>query len=94
MNNLILQMGHSRSVMSFIVVMGIIIGYLNYSQTSEPVIIENVGIQSKDAIDSFENFNLNFSILENETYQLLEIFGESPVSPGFTGENKDPFTPI
>jgi len=46
-----------------------------------------------DNLKIFENLKIDFSILDNNKYKALQIFGESPVSPGVTGK-KDLFAPI
>ena len=81
--------------MSFIIVMGVIFGYLSYSGMDEPIIEAGTGvIISKEELESLKNFNIDFSILSNETYKTLEIFGENPVDPGITGERINPFAPL
>lgn len=95
MARLIIQLGRSRTILSFIIGMGLVLGYLSYSQTDEPVVeTGNEVIVSKEELESLKNFSIDFSILSNETYKTLEIFGENPVDPGITGERVNPFAPL
>jgi len=95
MIRLVIQLGRSRIILSFIIVMGVIFGYLSYSGMDEPIIEAGTGvIISKEELESLKNFNIDFSILSNETYKTLEIFGENPVDPGITGERINPFAPL
>ncbi len=92
---MIIQLGRSNVILSFIVMIGLILGYLSFSGLEEPVITTpDDFIVAKNDLETFSNFNVDFSVLENETYKSLEIFGEFPVDPGVTGERKDPFAPI
>lgn len=75
--------------------MGLVFGYLSYSEMDELMV--DVGteiVASKEELESLKNFSIDFSILSNETYRALEIFGENPVDPGTTGERVNPFTPL
>ena len=76
-------------------VFGFALGYFYYSQWVVParVTVEPPLVASKDDFKMFENLKIDFSILDNKKYKALEIFGESPVNPGFTGK-KDLFAPI
>lgn len=94
MDRLIIQLGRSRLIISLIVIVGFTMGYLNYESPDDLVAIINDPVSTEDTLKKFENFNLNFSILEDERYKSLEIFGENPVDPGVTGERKNPFAPI
>lgn len=81
--------------MSFVVLIGFILGYLSFSGLEEPAVVAPEDfLVAKSDLELFGNFTMDFSVLENETYKSLEIFGESPVDPGITGERKDPFAPI
>ena len=93
MERIIAQLGQSRIILFFIVMIGAIIGYLNYSG-SDVGLLPDEPLIRKDDLDSFADFWIDFSILEDERYKTLEIFGESPVNPGITGERRDPFLPI
>ena len=90
---MILQLGRSRLILSFIVGVGLIAGYLGYSASD--IIVPDQGlIESVDTLESFRDFTLDFSILDDERYKALEVFGENPVNIGITGEKKNPFDPI
>jgi len=91
------QQSNNQSILilALIIVLGFGIGYFYYSQWAVParVPIEPPSISGRDDLKSFENLKINFSILDNNKYKVLEIFGESPVNPGATGK-KDLFAPI
>ena len=93
MERLVTQLGQSRVILYFIVLIGIIVGYLTYSG-ADPLSLTEETIIRRDDLESFSNFAIDFSILEDERYRSLEIFGESPVGLGITGERRDPFAPI
>jgi hypothetical protein len=96
MNRIITQLGQSKAILVFIMILGLVIGYLNYVNTDALVLEDETVLISRkgDSLESWENFNLDFSILDDETYKSLEIFGENPVNPGITGERKNPFLPF
>ena len=96
MDRFITQIGQSKAILGFISVIGIVLGYLSYSGSDSLVIPEEPASSQKrvDSIESLSNFKIDFSILDNQTYKSLEIFGENPVVPGITGERKNPFLPI
>lgn len=95
MARLIIQLGRSKVILSFIIGMGLILGYLSYSQVDGSLIeAETESIVSKEESELLKNFSIDFSILNNEEYKTLEIFGENPVDPGITGERINPFAPI
>ena len=95
MARFITQIGQSRAILMFIVLIGVVLGYLNYSG-AEPLAVpeEPISSQRTDSLESLANFKLDLSILDNQTYKSLEIFGENPVTPGITGERKNPFSPL
>jgi len=93
MDRLIVQLGQSKVILVFIAIVGLIVGYLNYSG-ADPLVLPEGPIIRKDNLDSFKSFTIDFSILDNEVYKSLEIFGESPVSIGITGERRDPFVSL
>lgn len=93
MSRLITQLGQSRIILAFIIVIGLIMGYLSYSD-AEPLVLPEEPFIRQDDIESFRSFTIDFSVLESEEYKSLEIIGESPVNPGITGERRDPFAPI
>ncbi|MEX2090994.1 MAG: hypothetical protein WD989_02625 [Candidatus Paceibacterota bacterium] len=78
-----------------IVILGLALGYFYYSgfvvPTVEPVLPPPIA--ASDDLKSFEGFQIDFSILANNKFKALQIFGESPVNPGTTGKN-DLFAPI
>lgn len=95
MNRAIIQLGRSRLILGFIIAVGVIFGYLSYPSPGElgtGLIEEPVG--RRDDLKYFEGFVLDFSILDDERYKSLEIFGENPVDAGTTGERKNPFAPL
>ena len=94
MERFILQIGQSRAILALIIIIGLVLGYSNYSQSDVLVVSEIDPVRGKNSIDAFENFTIDFSILENEIYKSLEIFGENPVDAGITGERRNPFLPI
>lgn len=95
MDKFIAQLGQSKMMLAFIVVIGAILGYLNYSGLDAPIVPDNLNLfQRSDSLESFVNLDIDFSILEDETFKALEIFGENPVNPGITGERTNPFAPI
>jgi hypothetical protein len=83
MLRLIIQLGRSGIILSFIIAMGAIFGYLSYSGMDEPVVETGTEVViSREELESLKNFNIDFSILSDETYKALEVFGENPVDPG------------
>lgn len=81
--------------MSLIISMGVIFGYLSYPSPEElaiGLIDEPVG--REDDFKYFEGFVMDLSLLDDERYKSLQIFGENPVDPGITGERKNPFAPL
>jgi len=91
------QQSNNQSVLivALIIVLGFAAGYFYYSQWAVParVPVEPPPVAGKDDLKKFENLKIDFSILDNNKYKALEIFGESPVNPGVTGK-KDIFAPI
>ena len=85
----------SLLIISLIIVLGFALGYFYYSGWAVParVPVEPPPVTGKNDLKSFENLKIDFSILDNQKYKALEIFGESPVNPGTTGK-KDLFAPI
>ena len=95
MDKFIGQLGESKVMLVFIVIIGAIVGYLSYSNSDAPVIPNSLDLSHRsNSLESFADLNIDFSILENEVFKSLEIFGENPVSPGITGERLNPFLPI
>ena len=91
------QQSNNQNVLmiALIVVTGFAVGYFYYSQWAVParIPIESPSITEKNNLKIFENLKIDFSVLDNNKYKALQIFGESPVSPGVTGK-KDLFAPI
>lgn len=78
-----------------IVLLGVVAGYFYYSSYAVPAMvpIPPPPIAQNDDLKAFEGLQIDFSILANKKFQSLQIFGESPVSPGATGK-KDLFFPF
>lgn len=72
--------------------MGLIAGYLYYSQTSE-TLTTSLEPAIDQELEALSKMKLDFSILEDKRYKSLEIFGENPVDPGVTGK-RNIFAPI
>ena len=95
MDKFIVQLGESKVMLVFIVIIGAITGYLSYSNLDAPIIPDDLNLSRRNnSLESLANLNIDFSVLENETFKSLEIFGENPVNPGITGERINPFAPI
>ena len=45
----------------------------------------------KDGLEMFKNLSVDLSVLDDETYKSLRVFGELPVNPSAPGKS-DPFT--
>lgn len=71
--------------------MGLALGYLYYGQTSDTLVAEPVEIDS--SLQAFSSVTVDLSILEDERYRSLQIFGEIPVNPGITGK-RNIFSPM
>lgn len=95
MARLIIQLGRSRIILAFIVVMGLVFGYLSYSGMDQLVFeTDTEATANKEELEALKNFSIDFSILNSKTYKTLEIFGENPVDPGITGERVNLFAPL
>lgn len=95
MDRIIIQLGRSKAILFFVVIIGFILGYFSYSAVDPLVGPNNIILpQDRDSLDSLAGFDIDFSILDNDVYKSLEIFGENPVDPEITGEKRDPFAPI
>ncbi len=76
-----------------IILVGLIGGYVYYSSSySEELFPLPVNIQ-KSTLESFKSMIIDFSVLDDATYRSLRVFGELPVTPGFSGKS-DPFSPF
>lgn len=80
-------------ISALIIVLGVVVGYFFYAQTSDdiqeapvpPAINDPVFLKMKEA-------RLNFSLFDDSMFAALKIFGEYPVRPGAAGK-QDPFAP-
>ncbi len=96
MDRLIIQFGRSKIIISLIIGVGLVFGYLGYSQADDPIaglLIDQPTVKTEGS-ESFRNFKIDFSIFDDERYKELEIYGENPVDPGIVGERKNPFAPL
>jgi hypothetical protein len=95
MDRMIIQFGRSKLMLGLIVAVGLVFGYLSYSQADDPtlsLLIEEPVI--REDLESFRNFKIDFSILDDKRYKNLEVFGENPVDLGIVGERENPFAPF
>lgn len=93
---MIIQFGRSKIILGLIVAAGLVFGYMSFSTADDPTIgllLEEPPIKKED-LEFFKNFKIDFSILEDERYKSLEIYGENPVDLGIVGERKNPFVPL
>ncbi len=87
-------MPQSKIILAFIVIMGFVAGYFYYFDiVGGPEAPLPLPTTTGDNLDSFPNITLDFSILDNDVYRSLQLFGESPVSPNVTGK-KNIFAPF
>jgi len=82
----------SKVLLGFIIFIGSAVGYLYYSQTSE-IFVDTGGPPISQELEKFDKIKLDFSILEDERFKALEVYGEIPVNPGVTGR-RNIFAPI
>lgn len=95
MNRLIIQFGRSNIILGLIVAMGLVFGYMTYSSADDPTAALSLNeVAVKDDFQSFKNLKIDFSILDDERYRSLEVYGENPVDPKITGEKDNPFAPL
>lgn len=78
----------SKLLLYLLILVGAVGGYIYYSQVSS--IEAEVAAPPVSTLDTLKELKLDFKALENEKYQALKVFGESPVLPGTTGKS-DPF---
>lgn len=80
-------------ILVMIVLLGIVGGYFYYSSFVVPTLapVPPPPVDENDDLKTFEGLQIDFSILTNEKFQSLQVFGESPVNPGATGK-KDLFS--
>lgn len=82
---------------ALIVIFGMVLGYLLYSNQFFPIelpVAEVTAVRPDDVENAakLESLRLNFGIFDNISFRELKIFGAIPVVPGATGKN-DPFNP-
>lgn len=84
----------SKLYVALIVLVGLIGGYITYSQWIKPTeaVIPPPTIGSQDGLSTLKNLTIDFKILDDPVYKGLITSGESPVIPGITGK-KDIFAP-
>ena len=84
----------SKLYIALIVLVGLIGGYIIYSQWIKPTeaMIPPPTVGSQDGLSTIKNLKIDFKVLDNSTYKGLITSGESPVNPGITGK-KDIFAP-
>lgn len=85
----------NKSVVALILVLAFAIGYLYYSQSIKPnqLPINPPPVVAGDSLTKFRDLTINFSILNENKFKSLRVFGESPVKPGITGK-RDLFSPF
>lgn len=78
-----------------ILVVAFAIGYLYYSQSIQPaqLPINPPPVSVKDDLMKFKDLTIDLSILDDNRFKSLRVFGESPVKPGVTGK-RDIFAPF
>jgi len=88
------QESYSKLYVSLIVLVGLIGGYVVYSQWVKPseTLVPPPTISTKDGPATLKSIKIDFSVLDDSTYKKLITSGESPVNPGITGK-KDLFAP-
>ncbi|MBI2063353.1 MAG: hypothetical protein HYT61_03930 [Candidatus Yanofskybacteria bacterium] len=76
----------SPVILFAIIILGLIVGYFYYNQTSQDQSVSVVPASLTDVnFSKFKDLKLDFSGLDNLIFKTLRIFGESPVQPGSTG---------
>ncbi len=85
----------NRSIMLLIIVVAFAAGYLFYSQSIQPaqLPINPPPLSERDDLIMFRDLTIDFSILDDDEFKTLRVFGESPVQPGVTGK-RDIFAPF
>ncbi len=79
---------------SLLVVVALLGGYVYYTQVIKgtEIVAPPLPVSQQDDLKSFQNLNIDLTVLDNPIYRSLNTFGEVPVSPGVTGK-KDIFAP-
>jgi hypothetical protein len=88
--------GTSVFVQFAIVLLGLVGGYIYYSQVIKPAKVPIVlrDIPKGDSLEKFKTFDsFDFSVLDNSSFKGLKILGDIPVDPGVTGRT-DLFAPF
>lgn len=83
----------SNTTIIFIILAGLVGGYIYYVNVPSEVFVEPALGGKVDDLSKFSNVTLNFSDLGIESIDALKIFGEQPVTPGPTGK-QNIFAPI
>lgn len=96
-NNFSSQNSSENLYAVLIVIFGVVLGYLLYSNQFFPIelpVAEVAAVRPDDPANTakLESLQLNFGIFDNISFRELKIFGAIPVVPGATGKN-DPFSP-
>ncbi len=73
-----------------IVVLGIIVGYVMYSQTSGESVDVPLSVAGDTSYVKFKDLHFDFSLFQNQQFNSLVIYGEYPIQPGVVGK-QDPF---
>ena len=84
----------SPVILLSLVVLGLILGGFYYFQNLRDQVLEipRPNIPAEDKLTQFNSLMLDFSIFDNERFQSLKIFGETPVRPSNIGRD-NPFAP-
>lgn len=69
-----------------IIFIGIIVGYIYYSQMISPQEEPTLAPAEKNGLSIFRNIKFNFNIFSTTAFTNLKIFGESPVDSGQIGK--------
>ena len=82
------QKRQSNLIMGLIVFVGIILGYIFYSQSADVVLPpDDMAQESRDTLLQFKSINFNFAVLQSPLLRTLRVFGESPVNIGTPGKD-------
>jgi hypothetical protein len=84
----------SKLYVVLIILMGLVIGYVAYSQWIKPGEegVTPAPLSSQNDLASFKNLKIDFNMLKDLISKGFIVSGESPVNPGMTGK-KDLFAP-
>ncbi len=77
-----------RMTTLLLVLVGIVAGYLYYSQVSSNsvTLYPPLRADANDSLSQFKNINLNYQIFDSAQIKTLRTFGANPVLPGQTGK--------